>query len=139
MPRSRINLAIGVWQRFAMTLPWSASAAKDRHAALQTEKTQDETNSNLRSARSGRTSTDRVWARSRVLALGAAAAASPYYYGPIITNGYGPWYNYRPAPYAHYGGPVYYGPRIIGGTGSLLVPTCAGIVSPGAGSSARTD
>jgi hypothetical protein len=25
-----------------------------------------------------------VWARSRVLALGAAAAASPYYYGPII-------------------------------------------------------
>jgi hypothetical protein len=124
-------LAIGVWQRFAMTLPWPASAAKDRHGALQNEKTQDETNSNLRSARSlGSQPRFGSGSSRRCFSL---LLWTYYYYG------YGPWYNYRPAPYAYYGGPVYYGPRIIGGTGSLLVPTCAGIVSPGAGSSARTD
>ena len=41
------------------------------------------------------------------LALGAAAATSPYYYGP----GYYPGTYYAPGPYAYYGGPVYYGPR----------------------------
>jgi hypothetical protein len=43
------------------------------------------------------------------LAFGAAAAASPYYYGPGYGY-YGPRY-YVPVPYAYYSGPIYYGPR----------------------------
>jgi hypothetical protein len=42
----------------------------------------------------------------------AAAAASPYYYGP--PRYYGPRY-YRPAPWAYYATPVYYEPRYYWG------------------------
>jgi hypothetical protein len=43
------------------------------------------------------------------LAFGAAAAASPYYYGGYY--GPGPYGYYGGGPYAYYGTPVYYGPR----------------------------